>query len=120
MRRENCVQKPWTLSFSLPIQQQRERARKAAALLRSMGSSAFESLEERRLFAVTASAAGGVLTVTGDANANAITVSRDVAGNLKVKSGAAAVAITGSLASVATIHAIQISGLDGNDNLKLD
>src|SRR4051812_49157387 len=57
---------------------------------RAVGS-ALEPLEARRLFSVTAAFAGGVLTVTGDNNANAITVSRDAAGPLLVNSGAVAI-----------------------------
>ena len=79
---------------------------------------ALEALESRRLFAVTAVSAGGVLTVTGDNNANAITVSRNAAGNLLVNGGA--VAIAGPAATVATIQTIAIIGLDGNDSLALD
>jgi len=70
------------------------------------------------MYSVTASAAGGVLNVLGDNGSNAITVSRDVAGNLLVNNGA--VAITGSPATVATITSIHVSGLDGNDNIALD
>jgi Ca2+-binding RTX toxin-like protein len=79
---------------------------------------AIESLESRRMFAVTANAAGGVLTVLGDLNPNTITVSRDVAGNLKVNNGA--VAITGSAANVNTITSIHVFGLGGNDNIALN
>src|SRR2546423_822173 len=43
---------------------------------------AFEPLESRKLYSVTASAAGGVLNVLGDNGSNAITVSRDLAGNV--------------------------------------
>src|SRR3954451_20457453 len=77
-----------------------------------------EPLESRRMFAVTASVAGGVLTVTGDDNPNAITVSRDVAGNLTVNNGA--VAITGGTATVATITSIHAFGLGGNDAITID
>src|SRR4051812_19378065 len=61
----------------------RRRAKNAAALHRAVDNT-LEPLEPRRLFSVTATAGGGVLTVTGDANANAITVSRDAAGRLLV------------------------------------
>src|SRR5688572_25771454 len=77
-----------------------------------------EPLETRRLYAVTASAAGGVLAVVGDDNGNAITVSRDVAGNLLVNNGA--VRILGSPATVAGIQTVRVSGLGGNDNVLLD
>jgi Ca2+-binding RTX toxin-like protein len=89
-----------------------------STLVRSAAHQTVESLESRRLYSVTATSAGGVLTVTGDDNANAITVSRNAAGNLLVNGGA--VQITGSAATVTTIQTISISGLGGNDNLKLD
>src|SRR3954466_15152472 len=78
----------------------------------------FESLESRRLYSVTASAAGGVLTVLGDDNANAITVSRDIAGNLLVNNGA--VPIAGAPATVANTPLIMVLGADGNDNILFD
>src|SRR5689334_1949153 len=82
-------------------------------------SAMFEPLESRRLYAVTASAGGGVLTVLGDNNPNAITVSRDAAGNLLVNNGA--VPITGATpATVANIQRIDVQGSDGNDAITLD
>jgi hypothetical protein len=78
----------------------------------------FEPLEARWLCAVTATFAGGVLTVVGDANANAITVSRDAAGALRVNNGA--VAIAGPAATVANTQLINVSGSGGSDNLALD
>jgi Ca2+-binding RTX toxin-like protein len=93
------------------------RARKAAAVARA-SENVFEPLESRRMYSVSANSAGGVLTVTGDNAPNTITVSRDVAGNLLVNNGA--VAITGSPANVGTITSINVSGLDGNDNISLD
>src|SRR5438046_806520 len=97
--------------------QTRRTATKAAALYRAVVTS-LEPLESRRLFAVTAISAGGVLTVTGDNNANAITVSRDVAGNLRVNNGA--IAINGAAATVANTNKIVILGAGGNDSLLLD
>jgi len=90
----------------------------AAAALRGAVDSVLEPLESRRLYAVTATSAGGVLTVLGDENANVITVSRNANGNLLVNNGA--VAITGAPATLSNILTIQISGLDGNDALSLD
>src|SRR5205809_562942 len=95
----------------------RRRATQAAALGRAVDQT-LESLESRRLYSVTATAAGGVLTVLGDGNNNAITVSRDVAGNLLVNGGS--VAITGSPANVGNIQTINVSGLGGNDSIALD
>jgi Ca2+-binding RTX toxin-like protein len=70
------------------------------------------------LYSVSATSSGGILTVLGDHNANSITVSRDVAGNLLVNNGA--VNITGSPATVGTIQKIAISGVAGNDTIALD
>jgi len=69
--------------------------------------------------AVTAffSAQAGVLTVLGDAQNNAITVSRDAAGTLLVNGGA--VAIQGGNSTVANTSLISVFGQNGNDNLTL-
>ncbi|MGB7158100.1 MAG: calcium-binding protein [Tepidisphaeraceae bacterium] len=97
----------------------RRRARIASAgALRGAVDNALEPLELRRLYAVTATSAGGVLTVLGDNNANAITVSRNANGNLLVNNGT--VPILGSPATVSNILSIHVSGLDGNDRLTLD
>jgi Ca2+-binding RTX toxin-like protein len=77
-----------------------------------------EPLEPRRLFAITATSAGGVLTVIGDAGNNVITVSRNASANLLVNNGA--VAITGEPATLSNILTIQILGQGGNDTLSLD
>jgi Ca2+-binding RTX toxin-like protein len=92
------------------------RVRKAAA--RRGADSIFEPLESRRLYSVSAIATGGVLAVTGDNNANAITVSRNVAGTLLVNNGA--IHIGGSVATVANVNLIKVSGADGNDRIVLD
>ena len=108
MRTESCIEKSgWSP----------RRARKAATIIGAT-ENVFEPLESRRMYSVTASSAGGVLTVLGDNAPNTITVSRDVAGNLLVNNGA--VAISGSAANVATTTSIHVSGLDGNDNIALD
>ncbi|HSV14784.1 MAG TPA: calcium-binding protein [Tepidisphaeraceae bacterium] len=87
--------------------------------MRQAVDNTLEPLESRMMFSVTAVAAGGVLIVNGDTNANVITVSRDVTGNLLVNSGA--VNITGTTpATVASIHDLQIFGQDGNDSITLD
>src|SRR5688572_21460106 len=77
-----------------------------------------EPLEPRWLCAVTATSAGGVLTVVGDGNANPITVSRDAAGTLRVNNGA--VTIVGTTATVTNTTLIRMSGSGGNDNLAFD
>src|SRR3954454_11236720 len=86
--------------------------------VRSAVEHALEPLESRRLYAVTAMSSGGVLTVLGGGNDNAITVSRDAAGKLLVNNGA--VHINGATATVTTIGRIVVSGLGGNDRLTLD
>src|SRR5947208_15796851 len=105
----------------MSISSQIRRARSAAARLRRLGRSldrTFEPLESRRLYSVSATAAAGVLTVTGDANANAIIVFRDKAGHLVVNSGKAPVAVSGVGANptVATITLIKLSGSGGDDS----
>ena len=108
---------PASLPAKLASSLARHRARRVAVLGCAVGSM-IEPLEGRRLYAVTATAAGGVLTVSGDANANVITVSRNAAGNLLVNNGA--VAITGAAATVANTNVIKILGGDGNDTLAID
>jgi Ca2+-binding RTX toxin-like protein len=83
-----------------------------------IGFNELESLETRVMLSVTAVSAGGVLTVTGDNNANTITVSRDLAGNISVNGGA--VQIIGSAATVSTIQSINVLGLGGNDTITID
>jgi Ca2+-binding RTX toxin-like protein len=80
--------------------------------------STFEPLESRRLYSVTATAAAGVLTVTGDGNANVITVSRDAGGKILVNNGA--VSIAGSTATVTNTAMVKVFGSGGNDNIALD
>jgi Ca2+-binding RTX toxin-like protein len=60
----------------------------------------------------------GVLTATGDGLDNAITASRDAAGNILVNGGA--VPIVGGTATVANTTLIQAFGQDGNDTIALD
>jgi Ca2+-binding RTX toxin-like protein len=60
----------------------------------------------------------GILTITGDDLPNFITVSRDLAGNLRVNGGA--VGITGGTPTVGNTTLIQIFGGAGSDHLALD
>jgi len=60
----------------------------------------------------------GLLSIFGDANDGAITVSRNIAGSLFVNGGA--VAIVGGTPTVANTTQIQIFGQEGNDTLVLD
>jgi Ca2+-binding RTX toxin-like protein len=62
--------------------------------------------------------ATGVLTTTGDNLDNAITTSRNAAGNILVNGGA--VAIQGGTPTVANTTVIQVFGLDGSDTITLD
>ncbi|HEV8604439.1 MAG TPA: hypothetical protein VGQ99_03680 [Tepidisphaeraceae bacterium] len=80
----------------------------------------FQTLEDRRLMAVTALfiPGQGILTVFGDAANNSIVVSRDAAGKLLVNGGA--VAIKGGTPTVANTGLIQVFGLGGDDNLALN
>ena len=79
-----------------------------------------ETLENRRLMAVTASfnPGQGLLTVIGDALDNNIEISRNAAGAILVNGGA--VNIRGGTPTVANVGLIQIFGQGGNDNLVLN
>ncbi len=77
-----------------------------------------ESLEQRTYRSVSALDLFGTLTITGDAQNNAITVSRDAAGKLLVNGGA--VKVIGTTPTVANTSTILVFGLDGNDTLTLD
>lgn len=99
----------------------------AEATIRVLVFDAARRLAERTLKVGVASLAGitavynpgnGILTVTGNNADNAITVGRDVAGNLRVNNGS--VPITGGAATVANTTLIRILGLGGNDTLTLD
>ena len=94
-------------------------------VLRQTGASkayapAFETLEDRRMLAVTAmfSPASGVLSVYGDSLDNTIEVSRNAAGALLVNGGA--VAVVGGAPTVANTSLINLFGLSGNDALTLN
>ena len=60
----------------------------------------------------------GVLTIVGDAGANAIEVGRDAAGAIEVNGGA--VYIHGSRATVGNVGRIVVFGGGGNDRIALD
>ncbi|MBL9169126.1 MAG: hypothetical protein JNN07_15405 [Verrucomicrobiales bacterium] len=60
----------------------------------------------------------GILTILGDAQVNAITVSRNAAGAIRVNGGA--VAVTGGSPTVANTVLIRIFGREGDDVLTLD
>src|SRR5689334_20003928 len=81
---------------------------------------ALETLGERVLPAVTASflPSAGILTVFGDAQNNAITISRDAAGKILVNGGA--VSVLGGTPTVANTALVQAFGLAGNDTITLN
>ena len=78
-----------------------------------------ESLEDRRMMAVSATftPASGVLNVFGDSGDNTIVVSRNAAGAILVNDGA--VNVAGGTPTVANTALIQAFGLAGNDNISL-
>ena len=78
-----------------------------------MNRSTIDSLESRRLFAITASFADGVLTVNGDNAANDLAVGRNAGGDLDVNNGA--VTITGGAPTLTNTSLIVINGLGGDD-----
>src|SRR5262245_27593200 len=82
---------------------------------------AVRPLEEREvpaLFALFTPAAGGSLSVLGDAADNAVTISRDAAGKILVNGGA--VNVLGGTPTVANTALIQVFGQAGNDQISLD
>src|SRR5262249_35048634 len=97
-------------------------ARRAAARKRRPARfvSGFEPLEPRLMLAVTAAflPQAGVLTITGDAQDNNITVSRNATGIILVNGGA--VAVQGGTPTVANTALVQGFGLGGNDTITLD
>lgn len=98
------------------------RVRRLARQRRPSRSYGFggETLESRKMLSAAAVfvPSTGILTVTGDAQDNTLTVGRDAAGDLTVNSGA--VPIVGGSPTVANVSQIQIFGLGGNDVLSLD
>lgn len=81
---------------------------------------AFESLENRRLLAVTATftPGTGVLNIFGDSADNAIQVSRNAGGSILVNGGA--VNILGGTPTVANTSLIQAFGLSGDDSITIN
>src|SRR5262245_21162517 len=76
-----------------------------------------EGRETPAVLALFSPAAGGNLTVLGDAQDNAITISRDAAGKLLVNGGA--VRILGGTPTVTNTASISVFGAAGNDTLTL-
>jgi Ca2+-binding RTX toxin-like protein len=78
----------------------------------------FEQLGARLTPAVSATFAGGTLTVLADNLNNTVEISRNAAGNLLVNGGA--VNITGGTATVANTAQILVFGQGGNDTLTIN
>jgi Ca2+-binding RTX toxin-like protein len=74
-----------------------------------------EQLESRRLLAVTADFTAGTLTVTGDANPNAVFIGRNSSNQIVVRSGDAIIKTVAN----ADVTAIKVSLLGGNDRLEI-
>jgi Ca2+-binding RTX toxin-like protein len=68
--------------------------------------------------ATTATFANGVLTVTGDAAGNSISISRNAAGRILVNNGA--ITVVGGTPTVANTALIRVFGQAGNDSLSLN
>jgi Ca2+-binding RTX toxin-like protein len=79
-----------------------------------------ERLEDRANPAVTASFFFGVLTVTGDAEANDITVSADADGQIQVTDGEDEVTIRGRAPTTANTFLVVVNGRDGDDSITID
>jgi len=77
-------------------------------------------MEGNTTMAITASFSpgSGILSIFGDNNSNAVTVSRNASGSILINGGA--VAILGGTSTVANTGLIQVFGLGGNDLITLD
>ncbi|MBY0460773.1 MAG: hypothetical protein K2V38_25925, partial [Gemmataceae bacterium] len=78
----------------------------------------FDPLEAREVPAVIAVFAFNTLTVFGDNGDNAITVSRNAAGQILVNGGA--VPVLGGTPTVANTTVVSVFGQGGNDTITLD
>jgi Ca2+-binding RTX toxin-like protein len=96
------------------IEDRRIRAPRGRPHIRPGEFDMIEHLEIRRLFAVTATFANGVLTVTGDDAANRVSISRNLdSGQLLVRSGDALVRSV----AYAEVNSITVNLLGGEDRL---
>src|SRR4051812_3798132 len=79
-----------------------------------------DALDARIVPAVTASfaARSSILSILGDAQDNAITISRDAAGRILINGGA--ITVRGGTPTVANTTLIQVHGQGGNDTIALD
>jgi len=109
------------MSWLRPVLSKFKSIRSPAAVRRTPRSVLrVDELGDRIVPAVTAVfiPGQGILSVFGDAQANAITVSRDAAGTILVNGGA--VAVRGGTATIANTARIQVFGGLGNDTITLD
>ena len=108
----------WNPSFKRSGKNRRLRSR--PPVRRALRVRFLETLEGRVVPAITAtfSPVAGLLTILGDAQNNAISVSRDVAGRLLVNAGA--VAIQGGVPLVTNTSLMQVFGQAGKDAITLD
>src|SRR5262245_28673 len=85
-----------------------------------MNRNAFESLESRKLMAITASfaAESSTLTVLGDDLVNEIVISRDPTGYILVNDGT--VPVAGGIPTMANTTKVIIQGMAGSDVIRLD
>jgi Ca2+-binding RTX toxin-like protein len=103
-----------------------ERRRRARSLLVGVAMSAGAMSVTTLVAGATVGATGGpsaffalgVLTVVGDAQPNAIVISRDAAGKILVNNGA--VHVVGGTPTVANTRSISVIGAAGNDTISLD
>ncbi len=103
----------WTKNLFRRQQSPRKKSRRSRTL-------AFEQLNERIVFSVTATfnPIAGVLSVVGDNLNNNIVVSRNAAGNILINGGA--ISVVGGVPTVANTTLIQVLGQGGNDQISLD
>jgi Ca2+-binding RTX toxin-like protein len=96
----------------------RRRAKRGLIASTMLAAGALAATSVPAYAATTASFSNGVLSVTGDAPANAIQISRNAAGTILVNGGA--VPVAGGTPTVANTARIQVFGLGGNDTLALN
>jgi Ca2+-binding RTX toxin-like protein len=114
-----------TALFQALIRGARRSQKSAYGTGRSVAPARFaptlDVLEDRNtpaVFGVFNPSAGGTLAVFGDAQDNAITISRDAAGHILVNGGD--VRVIGGTPTVANTASISVFGAAGNDTITLD
>src|SRR4051794_24438363 len=102
---------------ALSTLQRRRAARTLAGAALAVGVLAVTSEAADAATTASFNPVAGVLTVIGDANNNAITISRDAAGQILVNGGM--IAVIGGTPTVANTSLIQAFGQAGDDTLTL-